>query len=132
MITTKITNPHKMKVYLLLASCIILPVIAQLTMKKGMNMVGEFNSANVFDIGFLIKTFTNPYVLTGVALYAVTSVLWLMVISKLPVSMAYPAVSLSYIVVIFTAYFFLGEPFTLQKMIGSLGIIGGVFIIFMK
>ena len=121
-----------MKVYLLLASCIILPVIAQLTMKKGMNMVGQFNSADVINIAFFIKTFTNVYVLTGLFLYGFSSILWLLVISKLPISQAYPSISLSYIIVIIAAYFFLDEPLTFKKVIGSLGIISGVFVIFMK
>lgn len=121
-----------MKVYLLLASCIILPVIAQLVMKKGMNAVGEFNSADVFNVSFFIKTFTNIHVLAGFFLYGFSSILWLLVISKLPVSQAYPAISLSYIIVIIAAYFFLNEPLTLQKIIGSLAIVSGVFIIFMK
>lgn len=121
-----------MKVYLLLAACVILPVIAQLIMKKGMNMVGEFNSTDVFNISFFIKTFTNIHVLSGFILYGFSSVLWLLVISKLPVSQAYPSISLSYIIVIVAAYFFLNEPLTFQKIMGSLAIISGVFIIFMK
>ncbi|MBI4234832.1 EamA family transporter [Candidatus Peregrinibacteria bacterium] len=121
-----------MKVYFLLALCVIFPIISQITMKKGMNMVGQFNSGNIFDIGFLLKTFSNPYVLGGIALYAINSVLWLMVISKLPISKAYPAISLSYVIIIIGAYFFIGEPLTMKKIIGSLAILGGVSIIFMK
>ncbi len=121
-----------MKVYFLLGLCIVFPVISQLVMKKGMNMVGQFNSGNILDFAFLFKTFTNTYVVIGVILYAVTSVLWLMVISKLPVSSAYPAVSISYIILIIVAHFLLGEAITINKIAGSLAIVSGVYIIFMK
>lgn len=95
-------------------------------------MVGEFHSNNILNIDFLFKTFSNYYVLAGIALYAINSVLWLMVISKLPISKAYPAISLSYVIVIIGAYFFVGEPLTIKKIIGSMAILGGVSIIFMK
>lgn len=121
-----------MKVYFLLAMCVILPVISQLVMKKGMNIVGEFNSDNIFDLSFLVNTFSNFHVLLGVFLYAINSVFWLMVVSKLPVSKAYPAVSLSYVIIIIAAYFVIGEPLTIKKVLGSLTIVAGVFIIFMK
>lgn len=121
-----------MKVYFLLALCVTFPVFAQMLMKKGMNQVGEFTSSNIFDISFFIKAFTNPYVVAGEIFYVATALFWLIVISKLPVSKAYPAVSISYVVVIFAAYFFLGEPLTAKKMLGGLIIIAGVCTIFSK
>ncbi len=121
-----------MKVYFLLALCVIFPVFAQMLMKKGMNQVGEFTSSNIFNLKFFVEAFSNPYVIMGEIFYVVTALFWLIVISKLQVSKAYPAVSLSYVIVILAGYFFLGEPLTMKKLLGGLIILIGVYVIFSK
>src|SRR3990167_9505546 len=82
---------------------ILIPVTAaavgQMILKIGMTQVGELKFsdglANIF-----WRTFTNLYVLGGLAFFGVNALLWLVVLSREKLSFAYPMVAFAYIVTI--------------------------------
>ena len=63
----------------------------------------------------------------GLACYGVSLLMWLAALSRLPVSVAYPMLSVGYVVNAAAAAFLYGEALTMQKMIGiglvSIGVI---------
>lgn len=108
---------------------VLLNAAAQLALKAGTNRVGEFAFAldNVVPIGMRLAT--NPFILGGLACYVVSVVVWIMALSRVPVSVAYPMLSVGYIVNAVAAWLLFGESITAQKLVGIAFIIVGVFLV---
>lgn len=113
--------------YLLLIVSVLMAVLGQLLMKQGMLEFGRFPITQL--VQNVIPMFLNPWVFSGLAVFGVSSVFWLAVLSRLPLSLAYPMVSLAYVVVTFASIIFFKESVSLVRWIGVLVICGGVFLI---
>jgi multidrug transporter EmrE-like cation transporter len=113
----------------LILICVILNTISQLLLKMGMQAVGhfEFNLQNVPGIGW--KVVTNYYILGGLSCYVISVVLWLLALSRMDVSVAYPMASLGYIATAIAGYFLLQEDLSLTKVLGILVIMIGVYLV---
>jgi len=113
----------------LIAAGVLLNTFAQLLLKAGTNSIGhfEFALARAVDIG--LKFAVNPYILGGMACYAVSLVVWLMALSRVEVSVAYPMLSVGFALNAVLAWWLLGEPVTLQRIAGIAVIIVGVTIV---
>lgn len=72
---------------------------------------------------------SNLSVLAGLTAYVTSAAVWLIVLSKLDVSKAYPFVGLGFILTMLFAYFFLNEPLTYLKIIGTIFIFVGIVLI---
>ncbi len=108
---------------------VLLNAAAQLLLKAGTNAVGafEFITGNVAPIGW--KIVTQPYILTGIGCYVVSVVVWILALSRVEVSIAYPMLSLGYVVNAIAAWYLFGEAVTPGRMAGIGVIIVGVFIV---
>ncbi len=113
--------------YVLLVLSVGLAVIGQLFMKKGMLQIGEFSLGVLAHK--LFPMISNPFVFTGFVLFGISSVFWLVVLSRINLSVAYPMVSLGYIVVAFASIFLFKENVSLVRWLGIIIIcIGVVFV----
>ena len=108
---------------------VLLNAAAQLLLKAGTNRVGEFAFSldNVVPIG--AKLVANPPILAGLACYVVSVVVWILGLSRVPVSIAYPMLSVGYIVNAFAAWMLFGESITAQKLVGIGFIVIGVYLV---
>lgn len=108
---------------------VILNALAQFLLKAGTNSVGhfEFHLDNVVPVGW--KLATDPWIVGGMVCYGVSLVVWIMGLSRVPVSIAYPLLSLGYVINAVMAHYLLGESVNLQRMIGIAFIVFGVFIV---
>lgn len=108
---------------------VLLNAAAQLLLKAGTNRIGEFafSLENVVPIG--LKVAASPFVLGGLACYAVSVVVWILALSRVPVSVAYPMLSIGYIVNAAAAWFLFGESLGAQKLVGIGFIIVGVWLV---
>ncbi len=70
----------------------------------------------------------RPGVVGGLACYAVSLVLWLLVLSRTEASFAYPFLGLGFVIVAVASFLWLGESFTLRKVAGTLIIAAGVAV----
>jgi multidrug transporter EmrE-like cation transporter len=115
--------------FALVLTGVLLNACAQLLLKAGTNVVGhfEFHLQNLIPIG--MKIALQPYILGGMACYAVSLVVWIMALSRVPVSLAYPMLSIGYVVNAVVAYYWLGEPLAMQKLLGIGFIIVGVVLV---
>lgn len=113
--------------YLLLVVSVLMAVLGQLLMKRGMLEFGRFPIKELFQN--VIPMFLNPWVFTGLAVFGISSVFWLAVLSRLPLSLAYPMVSLAYVVVTFASIILFKEHVSIIRWIGVMVICGGVFLI---
>lgn len=108
---------------------VLLNAAAQLLLKAGTNRIGEFAFAldNLGPIG--AKVATSPFILAGLGCYGVSVVVWILALSRVPVSVAYPMLSVGYIVNAFAAWMLFGESLGAQKLVGIGFIIVGVWLV---
>ena len=85
------------------------------------------NIQNIVSLCF--KVLTNIFLLSGMTCYAISILLWMVVLSRVNVSVAYPLLSIGYIVTAIMAYFLFGETLTLQKVAGIIVICIGVWLL---
>ena len=71
----------------------------------------------------------RPSTLAGLALYGSAAFFYMVALRKIPVSVAFPSVSLSYAIVAVSGHFLFGEPFGLKQIGGIALIVGGVALI---
>ena len=115
--------------FALILAGVLLNASAQLLLKAGTNAVGlfEFHLNNVIPVG--LKLAFQPHIMGGMACYAVSLVVWIMGLSRVPVSIAYPMLSIGYVINAIIAYYWLGEALSMQKMLGVGFIIVGVVLV---
>jgi drug/metabolite transporter (DMT)-like permease len=113
---------------LLILLDITLVVAGQFCMKFGINKVGSFTSMAMAK--FLLKAFTSPLILLGVAFYAISAVIWIIILSKVDLSFAYPMLSIGYVLVLIISWAFLGESINVIKVLGIIFICLGIVFIF--
>ncbi len=113
----------------LILTGVLLNAAAQLLLKAGTNAIGHFDFAwrNVWPIGWRVAT--EPHILGGLSCYVVSVVVWILALSRVPVSMAYPMLSIGYVVNAMAAYWLLGEALSSLRMAGIFVVILGVFLI---
>lgn len=116
-----------LKLFLLIMVNVTLGVAGQTLIKVGVNRVGGFDFSNI--VGFFLDSFSDPLILLGEFLYALSAVLWLVVLSKADLSLAYPLLSLGYILVLFISAFYLSEPISITNLLGVVLICGGVVLV---
>lgn len=118
-----------MKNYLLIIVSVLLNASAQLFIKRGMITIGSVTlSANGVS-SLALKAITNMPIIMGMLAYAVSILLWMIVLSRVNVSIAYPFLSIGYIFTAILAFFLFNEPFTVQKILGILIICVGVILL---
>ena len=116
-------------VFILILTGVLLNAAAQLLLKAGTNAIGHFDFQldNVIPIG--MKIAGEPFIIGGMACYAVSVVVWIMALSRVPVSIAYPMLSIGYVVNAVIAHYWFGEVLVLQKLLGIGFIIIGLLLV---
>jgi len=77
-------------------------------------------------LGSIIFT---PAIFLGFLCFGVSSILWLVVISRWELSYAYPLVALGYVMAILYGTILLRETLSLPKIVGSLLILAGISVL---
>ena len=115
--------------FALILTGVLLNAAAQLLLKAGTNAVGQFafSAQNIVPVG--LKLAFEPHIAGGVACYVVSLVVWIMGLSRVDVSIAYPMLSIGYVLNALAAWYLFGESLTAQKLIGIAFIVAGVFLV---
>lgn len=113
----------------LILTGVLLNAAAQLLLKAGTNAVGhfEFHAGNIVPVG--LKLALEPHILGGLACYVISLVVWIMGLSRVEVSIAYPMLSIGYALNAIAAWYLFGENVTPLRLLGIGIIILGVFIV---
>src|SRR5487761_2503069 len=108
---------------------VMLNAAAQILMKAGTNAIGhfEFSAANILPIG--LKLATEWHIVTALFCYGISVIVWILALSRVPVSIAFPMLSMAYVVNALAAWYLLNEAFNPVKLVGMGVIILGVVII---
>jgi drug/metabolite transporter (DMT)-like permease len=104
--------------------------IGQFFLKAGAGKLGVVTSSN-----FLRQTlgvFVTPDVLVGLAFYGAGAVLYILLLTRLPLSIVGPSVAVQYIFALLVGYFFFHEPIPLVRMVGLGLIVSGVILVIQK
>jgi multidrug transporter EmrE-like cation transporter len=82
----------------LILTGVLLNAVAQLLLKAGTNALGVITPtvANALPLAGAIAT--NPHFLGGFACYGISVLVWILALSRVPVSIAYPMLSIGYVV----------------------------------
>lgn len=118
-----------MKQMTLLLVTVTLNVAGQYLMKRGMSDVGVISGNLSALAGSLATAFMNPYVLAGVGAYGFSSIFWLVLLSRVDLSYAYPALSLGYVLVTLVSALALGEQVSALRWAGVMIISIGVIMV---
>jgi multidrug transporter EmrE-like cation transporter len=119
---------QKMTVLILIFASILLGVIGQLSMKKGMLNVGEISVTELFGKKLFSVVF-EKFVFIGIALYITSAAFWLVILSQEELSFAYPLIGIGYIVTAILAKIFFHESLTMFKILGIILIVVGAFFV---
>jgi drug/metabolite transporter (DMT)-like permease len=113
--------------FLFLGIC--LNAVAQLLLKAGTNAVGAIHltAENWFATG--IKLATQLPILGGLSCYVISVGVWIIGLSRVDVTIAYPLLSLGYIINAIGAWYFLGEVMSAQRVLAIAVIIIGVALL---
>ena len=116
-------------IFLIVLSGVLLNAIAQLFLKAGTNSIGVLFSPDTELYRSIIKIVFEPYIMAGLFCYVISVGIWIVALSKVDVSIAYPMLSIGYVVNAVAAWYLFGEIISTQKMAGIFIIIIGVYIV---
>jgi multidrug transporter EmrE-like cation transporter len=114
--------------FALLLTGVLLNAAAQLLLKAGTNATGVLSLDGAWS-STLWRVATEIHFIMGVLLYGVSVVVWIFGLSRVPVSVAYPMLSIGYIVNAVLAHYLFGEAVTATRWLGIAFIIVGVWLV---
>jgi drug/metabolite transporter (DMT)-like permease len=108
----------------------LIATLGQLLLKSGMRQVGPVTRADLgHPLPLLVTVFTNPLILIAIPLYVAGFLTWLIVLSKLDLSYAYPFLAVTYVLVPLLSWLFLGEHVPLMRWMGIAVICIGLVLV---
>jgi multidrug transporter EmrE-like cation transporter len=113
--------------YLLLSINILLMSIGQLFFKQAAIFVNGNEKLNL-----VTRYLLNPWFYAAIFFFATATFTWVQILTKMKISIAYPILSISYILTALGAYYFFGEKLNPVNITGIFIIMLGVSLISMK
>lgn len=104
--------------------CVTLGIIGQMLLKSGSLQASEKTG-----LKFYLSAFASFPTLAGLFCYVVSSLLWIYLLRVVPLSWAYPMISISYVVVVFLSRLFFQEPISAARWAGVFLICSGVILV---
>lgn len=98
---------------------VLLTVAGQLMVKRGMLQVGASPDHVGLLPSFILRAITNPWVLLGLACAAGAATSWLVAISRTALSVAYPFMALTIVLVLAMSGVLFDEPVPLSRWVGA-------------
>ncbi len=115
--------------FVLLLTGVLLNAGAQLLLKAGANSVGPVSLTTDSLVSASIRFATEPHILGGLVCYAISVVVWIIALTRVEVSVAYPMLSIGYVVNAAAAWALFNEQVTPMRMLGIGIIVIGVWIV---
>lgn len=114
--------------FALILTGVLLNAAAQLLLKAGANRVGPIEMSGLSLPVIQALVFSGP-IIAGLACYVFSVVVWIVALSRVEVSLAYPMLSIGYVVNAIAAWWLFGEALTPMRLAGIGVIILGVFLL---
>ncbi|MDZ3833328.1 MAG: hypothetical protein U0S50_16150 [Sphingopyxis sp.] len=116
-----------LRLFLLIFVSVGLSALAQLSLKMGTDKVAVGRAQGVG--GELLGLFQSPWVLVGLTLYGLGAMLWLFVLGRAPLSLAYPFVGMGFVLTMLAGALVLGESVGVARVAGTLMIAAGCVLV---
>lgn len=115
--------------YLYIALTILFTVYGQIVVKWQAGQAGPLPAGAFEKLLFLLRlALLNPWMLSGLFAAFLASLTWMAAMTRLPLSHAYPFMSLSFVLVVILGGVLFSEPITLPKLVGLGLIVAGVVV----
>jgi drug/metabolite transporter (DMT)-like permease len=111
----------------LLLMSVLASVAGQFFLKVGALKLGKVNINNT--VSHILSIITIPELLIGLTCYAVGAVAYILLLTRVNLSVAGPSVSLVYVFSVLLGYFIFRETIPLTRLIGLSLIVGGVILV---
>ena len=105
-------------------------VAGQIFLKFGAIKLAKISATNI--IGKVIEIFLTPELILGLTCYAIGAIAYILLLTKVDLSMAAPAVSLVYVFSVLLGYFVFKETIPITRAIGLGFIVSGVILVAWK
>ena len=108
---------------------VLLNAGAQLLLKAGTNALGVITLSRDTWTDTLMRMATQGHFILGAACYVLSLFVWILGLSRVPVSIAYPLLSVGYIINAIAAHYLFGEDVTTTRWLGIGFIVVGVYLV---
>lgn len=108
--------------------CVAFTVYGQVVVKWQVGSAGPFPNDMTQRLTFVLRLLVNPWIISGVAAAFLAFLCWIVAVTRLPLSHAYPFTALSFVLVLFLSALVFHEPLTAPKVIGAALVVLGVVI----
>jgi drug/metabolite transporter (DMT)-like permease len=119
----------KLSDFLILFCGVLLNALAQLGLKAATQVTGPLVGTGTAVWQRALTLLTVPSLWFALFAYGLSVVVWLVGLSRVPVSQAYPLLSLGYVINIALAWWLLGEVPNVQRVAGIGVIVLGVVMV---
>jgi len=120
----------EIKNYTVLTLVVILQVIGNVFLSRGMRSVGSIDRISLTTVyAYGLKTAANPWVLLGFGLLLVFFGLYLAALSRLDLSYVLPMTASTYVLTAFSAWIILGESVSRTRWAGTLAVTIGIVLV---
>lgn len=118
-----------LRLFLLILGSVALSALAQLALKSGTSSAAARHGPGGTAGAELLALAQSPLILAGLALYGLGAVLWLFVLARAPLSLAYPFVGLGFILTLLAGALVLGEQVGAARIVGTVLIACGCALV---
>lgn len=108
---------------------VTLSACGQLALKMGVSKPSVENAMQSGIYETILAALTSPLIWLGLAIYGLSVALWLWVLAKVDLSVAYPFVGVSFLVTMLFGVFILSENVTATRIIGTILIFTGCVLV---
>jgi drug/metabolite transporter (DMT)-like permease len=112
-----------------LSAGVLLNALAQLGLKAATRVTGPLVVPGGGTLNRALELMSVPSLWFALSAYGLSVIVWLVGLSRVPVSQAYPLLSMGYVVNIGLAWWLLGEVPNAQRVIGIGVIVAGVVLV---
>jgi drug/metabolite transporter (DMT)-like permease len=119
----------KLSAFSFLCCGVLLNALAQLGLKAATERTGPLVAGSAATLRRSLEILTVPWLWVALGCYGLSVVVWLVGLSRVPVSQAYPLLSLGYVLNVGLAWWLLGETPNVMRVAGIAVIVFGVVLV---
>lgn len=114
--------------YVLVLATILLTVYGQFVIKWQVLMAGALPADLYGRVAFMLALLANPWILSALLAAFGASLCWMLAMTKLPLSHAYPYIALSFVLIVLGGAWLFSEPLSVYRLVGVAFIALGVIV----
>ncbi len=118
-----------LSVFALILAGVLLNAVAQLALKASVNDMGAIHMSMGNIMPVTLRLASEPWLWVGLFCYGISVIIWILALSRVDVSIAYPMLSIGYVVNAFAAWALFGEMLSAGRVAGIGIIIIGVYVL---